>query len=832
MTLAADASTERELCAVLAGVVRSGADISVDSDFFDDLGADSMLMARFCARVRRHAGLPAVSMREIYRHRTVRRLAAALEPAPLEPAASRPVVSVDQPFEPRPASAREHVACGALQVLALLAYTYLVTLAVAAGFSWVVAGSSAVEVYWRCVVAGSSVYVGLSVLPIVAKWSLVGRWRPQEIRIWSLVYVRFWVVRSLVRSSPLARYAGSPLYVLYLRALGAKIGPRVLILSRHVPVCTDLLTVGADAVIRKDCFFTGYRAEAGVIRTGPVRIGSGAVVGEATVLDIDTTLGANAQVGHASSLYAGQVVPDGERRHGSPALVPTVVDYRDVDAVDCSRLRRVLYPAVQVTALLLVGLPLVVAATLALVEWFPHLAALVAAGPAALAEWDFYRNAMVSSLVLFFGGLVGWLAFVLTFPRLLHLTVAPDRAYPLYGVHYWAHRVIARTTNVPFFTHLFGDSSYVVPYLRALGYDLSHIVQTGSNFGLEMKHETPYLTTVGSGTMVADGLSVINADFSSTSFRVSRATIGPDNFLGNHIVYPSRSRTGENCLLATKVMVPVDGDVRRHVGLLGSPSFEIPRSVQRDARFDALLAGDGLRRRLAAKNRHNAVTIGQFLLAQWLHALGLTMLAAAALALHDPLGAVAFAMAGGLAVAWGVAFFGLVERAAFQRLRPRFCSIYEPYFWWHERYWKLSTQPRVLDGTPFKALAWRLLGVRIGKRVFDDGSRITEKTLVTLGDDCALNAGSLIQPHSQEDGTFKSDRVTIGHRCTVGVAALVHYGVTIGDGAMLAPDTFLMKGEEVPARAHWGMNPARDLRSELAAPVGRSVTATTEATSD
>ena len=70
------------------------------------------------------------------------------------------------------------------------------------------------------------------------------------------------------------------------------------------------------------------------------------------------------------------------------------------------------------------------------------------------------------------------------------------------------------------------------------------------------------------------------------------------------------------------------------------------------------------------------------------------------------------------------------------------------------------------DGTPFKNLVWRVLGVRIGKRVFDDGCYLTERTLTTLGDDCILNAGTKIQCHSQEDGTFKSDRTTIGAGCT------------------------------------------------------------------
>src|SRR5260221_13923036 len=65
-------------------------------------------------------------------------------------------------------------------------------------------------------------------------------------------------------------------------------------------------------------------------------------------------------------------------------------------------------------------------------------------------------------------------------------------------------------------------------------------------------------------------------------------------------------------------MVPLDGKVREGVGLLGSPPFEIPRSVERDSRFDHLRTGEALRRGLAAKNRFNLRTIGIFLLTRWL----------------------------------------------------------------------------------------------------------------------------------------------------------------------------------------------------------------------
>ena len=43
--------TESTLAEVLADIVGVEG-VGVDSHFFDDLGADSMVMARFCARVR------------------------------------------------------------------------------------------------------------------------------------------------------------------------------------------------------------------------------------------------------------------------------------------------------------------------------------------------------------------------------------------------------------------------------------------------------------------------------------------------------------------------------------------------------------------------------------------------------------------------------------------------------------------------------------------------------------------------------------------------------------------------------------------------------------
>lgn len=261
-------------------------------------------------------------------------------------------------------------------------------------------------------------------------------------------------------------------------------------------------------------------------------------------------------------------------------------------------------------------------------------------------------------------------------------------------------------------------------------------------------------------------------------------------------------------------MVPIDGEVREGVGLLGSPCFEIPRSVERDSRFDHLREGDELKRRLGAKNRYNLRSMGLFLFVRWLHWFVLTMLGFAAIDLYGGEGIGGGLLIGAslmLGLGFTAGYYVLVERliGRFRPLEPKLCSIYDPYFWWHERLWKVpDTYMQVFNGTPFKNVIWRLLGVRIGRRVFDDGAYITERTLTAIGDDCTLAAHTKVQSHSQEDGTFKSEHITIGAGCTLGVGALVHYGVSMGDGAVLAADSFLMKGEEMPAGSRWGGNPA------------------------
>ena len=117
------------------------------------------------------------------------------------------------------------------------------------GYHWVAAGTDALGIYLRRIVLFGLVFFLITALaPVAAKWVLIGRWKPARSPRGGWRYLRFWVVRQLLRANPMVLFTGSPLYLLYLRALGARVGRGAVVFARSVPVCTDLLTIGVGAV--------------------------------------------------------------------------------------------------------------------------------------------------------------------------------------------------------------------------------------------------------------------------------------------------------------------------------------------------------------------------------------------------------------------------------------------------------------------------------------------------------------------------------------------------------------------------------------------------------
>lgn len=209
-----------------------------------------------------------------------------------------------------------------------------------------------------------------------------------------------------------------------------------------------------------------------------------------------------------------------------------------------------------------------------------------------------------------------------------------------------------------------------------------------------------------------------------------------------------------------------------------------------------------------------------FLASQWVAVFAALVLGQAAFAIYDRFGIFAFFAASVALASANMAFFIVLERASlgFKRLKPNLASIYDPYFWGHERYWKLTAFPilTMFAGTPFRGILLRTMGMKVGAKLFDCSLGIPERSLTEVGDYANLNEGCVLQAHSLEEGVFKSDHIRLGNRCSVGPGAFVHYGVSTGDHVVLAADSFLMKGEILDSHTWWCGNSAKLARRYVA----------------
>ena len=122
--------------------------------------------------------------------------------------------------------------------------------------------------------------------PIAAKWPLIGRARPTTIKLWSVAYFRFWVARRLITLAPglsvRRRAAVQPVPALPRRQDRRPRGDRDRRGSgRRRPVRGRRGRRGRPP--RDGAGLWRGRADACI--SAPIRIGKGAYVGEASVLD-------------------------------------------------------------------------------------------------------------------------------------------------------------------------------------------------------------------------------------------------------------------------------------------------------------------------------------------------------------------------------------------------------------------------------------------------------------------------------------------------------------------------------------------------------------------
>jgi non-ribosomal peptide synthetase-like protein len=153
----------------------------------------------------------------------------------------------------------------------------------------------------------------LVALVLFAKWLLLGRVRAGQHPLWSCWCSRWdflYVVWAAYVRGSLTSFEGTPFMAWWLRAMGARIGRRVVLGTSFAQVVDpDMLEIGDDATV--SCLLQLHSFEDRVLKIAPARIGARSTVGNGAVLLYGANVGDGARVEDGSVVMKNEtLLPD------------------------------------------------------------------------------------------------------------------------------------------------------------------------------------------------------------------------------------------------------------------------------------------------------------------------------------------------------------------------------------------------------------------------------------------------------------------------------------------------------------------------------------------
>lgn len=768
------------------------AEVSVVADFFLDFGGHSLFAAQVVSRLRRQERFRRASIADLYAHPTVRGLAEALDavPDPASSAAPRPQRHVLKHSDTRVRLA------GVVQFV-LLYGMLAVFLAPIAALVLHHAHAGLAPDAWDALIP--ALLVGLSVfLPVVLKWTLIGRFRSGTYPLWGSYYCRWWIVRKALDLSPLSLLAGSPLMPFYARLLGARVGEGCQIATAHLHL-PDLIEIGDRASIGYEVEIQPFVIEDGYLHMAPVHIGARAHIGTKSVLLLGATVGQGARIAEQTLVTRFQKIPAHQSWAGSPSQPANTTDAL------LEQMEQGPEAAVRPSAALWAGF-------LAAIVTLEILPIIVALPGLLLLAWAGHAAGLSASLAL---APVAGLSFVLATCAVVAvgkravLFHARPGIYPelsLFGLRKWfADRLMSLSLTL---TNSLYATLYIAPWLRLLGAKIGAWSEVST-----VSHIDPDLLSLGEQTFVADLASIGAATFHNGKIALASSEIGNRTFIGNAAVIRGEVKLPGNSLIGVASVVPA---AAMHAGSswLGSPSIFLPKR-QVWGNFEESVTYRP--KPVLVAYRLGVEFFRATLPAALLFTLGILLAAAAGQLVRGagPWSLFLLMPAAYFAAATAITLVvGILKWLIVGTYRPRVEPLWAPFV----RHTELITGlyegavvpvlGQFLTGTPMAAVLLRLFGARMGRRVYLETTFLTEFDLVHVGDDSSIGRASSLQTHLFEDRVMKMSRVEIGRGCIAGPRAVVLYDSTLEDGARLDALSLAMKGETLPAHTRWCGIPA------------------------
>ncbi len=795
-------------------VLSLGDDLSIDDDFFDDLGGSSVQAAMLISELRADPATASLTVRDVYETRTVAELARRAAPAQAEAEA----VSLPQALPSATAATAVQVTSLLLELLILSPVAYLVVFQL---LPWLTDRTGLMPL----ILVAPTLLIGLTaafapltvIVAVLAKRVLIGQYEPMRAPVWSSFFVRSWLVQHAVRAIPWRLIEGTEFQCMALRALGARIGRRVHI-HRGINLLQggwDLLEIGDDVTLSQDASLRLVTLEEGHVVVGPITLADGAT------LDVRSGVGRHAQVGRNSRLSAlsalppGGSIPDGEMWDGIPARhigsapePPSLADgERDLSPIA--------HGVAMILAVLLFWevllLPFQLSAVV-VVYWF-HLD--YNSILAALSHPGAYWVPLSAAAALFTLSLICSVAVEAVAARALGAVA--DGVISRWSLAYI--RVWMKAGFVQSAGNWLSGALFWPVWLRWSGMKIGQGCEISTVIDV-----VPELIRIGPRSFLADGVYLGGPRVQCGTVTLASVSLQENTFLGNHAVVAGGQRLPRDTLVGI-CTVADDVVMRPGSSWFGHPQLELSRR-------EIVECGD------AVTYNPSLVRLSNRLFWEWLRfalpiipMLVLVTWVSGLAATGAAMPPVSFVAIGASAVTLGCAMLLcisvlLLKWVLLGRVRP---GIHPLWSCWCSRWdflylaWGLIASGVLapLEGTLLLAMYLRRMGMKIGKRVVLGGgfAQVVDPDMIVIEDGATVNA--MFQAHTFEDRVLKIDRIRVGSYSTLAENTVPLYGAEIGSQTYVAPHSVIMKHEHLQPGLRYAGAPTRTL--QVTRPVGSSV---------
>lgn len=768
-------------------------------DFFDDLGGHSLLATALVSRLRRDAGIPQASLKDIYLHRPLSNLVEVWE-------SQKQTTQKQRVFNKVPWW--RFYTCWLAQTAAL----------------GVIFGLFAVEIFspylgYYYIEQETDFGRGVAILMailffclippiytstiIATKWLVIGKMKEGDYPLWGTYYFRWWFVKTMNGLLPMQFLNGTPLYPLFLRLLGVKVEADAQLSSFGIGA-EDLVTIGRDVSISSGVMLNNATVEDGWLKLRSITLGNHAYIGSAAVISGGAVMEDWSELQDMAHLQAGKIIKPGEIWHGSPAQLKETKPIEDLpQPLYVSPFKRKKY-------MFLFSISVVLFPFIILLPLIPTIITINTLDNNA-DDWNFNYMGLVPVLAAIYIILFALETIVLT--RLLQRGLKPGK-YPIYSTLYirkwFADQLMSLCLIV---LHPIYATVYVSAFFRALG------ARIGKNTEVSTASSVTHpLLEIGDGCFIADAVTLGEADVRGQQLILERTVIENRSFVGNSALIPQGYNLPSDMLIGVLSTPPTADQLNESEAKdwFGSPAIAMPRRQGSTVYPPELTITPSLWRKIA---RGTVEAIRIILPESAIICFTIFFITFA----HGLVTDAPFWQLITLFPVYYLAFMGMPAFLLTVILKWAFIGKYtarqKPMWTWMvwrsegitSTYEALAV-PFLLDhlrGTPWLPMALRLMGVKIGRRVWLNTTDFTEHDMISIGDDSALNEECGPQTHLFEDRVMKIGPVKIGARSSIATRAIILYDSDIGNDTRIDALSLVMKGENLSPGTDWVGSPVK-----------------------